>query len=330
MPAAPTVIPPIVDSRLAAIDDWAYMINHPDLAALGASAFDMVVIDYSADGTAATAFSAAEIAALKASPGGPKIVLAYLSIGEAEDYRFYWALENGAPGGDWSAAPPSWLGPENPDWPGSRKVRFWEPEWQRIVISNSGGHAILGDAPSYLDRILAAGFDGVFLDIVDAYEFWGPSRDGGNGQRPQAATEMAEFVIALATHARGANPDFIVCQQNASALPSADLENPIGATLAAGLMSAVDILSVEDVIYRGGRRANNDFRPDAYRIGIIDAYRLAGKLVTIIDYFDPRRSGYHPAEVDRYWDLALERGWTPTTGPRELDVLVEVPGHEPD
>ncbi|TAN37800.1 MAG: hypothetical protein EPN23_04615 [Verrucomicrobia bacterium] len=45
---------------------------------------------------------------------------AYLSIGEAGDYRGYWEKE-------WSAQPPTWLGAENPDWKGNFKVRYWQP-----------------------------------------------------------------------------------------------------------------------------------------------------------------------------------------------------------
>lgn len=144
------------------------MLDSPDLAAIGSSQYDLAVIDYSADGSAAAAFTHDQIAALKASTGG-KVVLAYLSIGEAEDYRFYWELENGSPGGDWRARPPAWLGPENPDFPGNSgnyKARYWDPEWQEIIIANPGGHPVLGGEESYLDRLVAAGFDGVFLDML--------------------------------------------------------------------------------------------------------------------------------------------------------------------
>jgi cysteinyl-tRNA synthetase len=141
----------------------------------------------SLSGTQASAFTPAQIADLKGSTG-TKVVLAYLSIGEAEDYRFYWQLQSGNPGANWTSSPPGWLGPENPDFPGNYKVRYWESEWQRLIIANPGGHPVLGDQPSYLDRILTQGFDGVFLDIIDAFEFFGPPGDGGNGERPSART----------------------------------------------------------------------------------------------------------------------------------------------
>jgi len=43
-----------------------------------------------------------------------------------------------------------------------------------------------GSPSSYLDRVIAAGYDGAFLDIVDAFEYY-------RGKRPQAAEEMIDF-----------------------------------------------------------------------------------------------------------------------------------------
>jgi cysteinyl-tRNA synthetase len=82
--------------------------------------------------------------------GGARLVLCYLSVGEAETYRFYWRSE-------WETAPPDWHLGENPQWPDNYAVRYWDPDWQGIVFA-------------YLERILDAGFDGVYLDRVDAYE----------------------------------------------------------------------------------------------------------------------------------------------------------------
>ena len=88
--------------------------------------------------------------------GGSRLVVAYMSIGEAEDYRYYWRE-------DWVDDPPSWLADENPDWPGNYKVRYWDTDWQSIIY---------GTGDSYLGQILAAGFDGVYLDIIDAFEYF--------------------------------------------------------------------------------------------------------------------------------------------------------------
>ncbi len=88
--------------------------------------------------------------------GGKRLVIAYMSIGEAEDYRYYWKEE-------WDNNPPEWLDDENPDWKGNYKVKYWTKEWQKIIYGNTD---------SYLDKILNSGFDGVYLDIIDAFEYF--------------------------------------------------------------------------------------------------------------------------------------------------------------
>jgi len=120
------------------------------LGALGASGYDLVLLDYSFDGGADAEYTPEEIAALKTQLNGK--VVAYLSIGEAEDYRWYWQPT-------WKPGAPAWLGRENPDWKGNYKVHYWDPAWQAIVMQ-------------YLDKIIAQGFDGVYLDLVDAYEYY--------------------------------------------------------------------------------------------------------------------------------------------------------------
>lgn len=84
------------------------------------------------------------------------MVIAYMSIGEAEEYRYYWN-EN------WSEGSPEWLEKENPQWDGNYKVRYWNKNWQDIIF---------GTESSYVKKILDAGFDGAYLDIVDAYEYY--------------------------------------------------------------------------------------------------------------------------------------------------------------
>src|SRR3990167_1857117 len=98
------------------VNDFAYQLQDIDLTAIGNTKFDIVIMDYSEDGNDSGRFSVEEIDELKNSAGGSKRVLAYMSIGEAENYRFYWeeswdADNDGQP----DAGSPSWLGPPNPD-----------------------------------------------------------------------------------------------------------------------------------------------------------------------------------------------------------------------
>lgn len=92
--------------------------------------------------------SSGEIEKLKES----SIVLSYLSIGEAENYRDYWRE-------DWMVGSPSFIDGENPQWEGNYKVKYWDQQWQEIIMKK-------------VKEIKSRGYDGVYLDIVDAYEYY--------------------------------------------------------------------------------------------------------------------------------------------------------------
>ena len=102
-------------------------------------------------------YAASEIRELKTKRnGGKRLVICYMSIGEAEDYRYYW-------NSGWKTRKPAWLAEENPHWKGNYIVKYWDPDWQKIITGNDG---------SYQKKILGAGFDGVYIDIIDAFEYF--------------------------------------------------------------------------------------------------------------------------------------------------------------
>lgn len=150
-------------SKLNEVQNFLYLINPENFAshqdfihAVCATNYDMIVMDlFFNDGTP---FTAAEVEQLRRKQnGGTRLVICYMSIGEAEDYRYYWQKQ-------WKRNRPEWLGKENRDWPGNYKVKYWYSAWQELICGN--------DNNSYLGKILAAGFDGVYLDLVDAYEYF--------------------------------------------------------------------------------------------------------------------------------------------------------------
>jgi len=293
LPIVLTASPP---SALWAANDFLYQLQGLDLAAIGHTAYDLVVMDYSSDGGAAGEFTAAQIAALKHSPGGEKIVLAYMSIGEAETYRFYW--QDG-----WAPGNPAWLDAENPDWPGNYKVHYWDPAWQAIVFG-------------YTERLLEAGFDGAYLDIVDAYEYYA---DQG---RTTAAQEMADLVAAIRAYARARDPDFYVFPQNAAALA---VEVAGEYTREPGYLDSVDGIGQEDIYY--GYNGDDVMTPPAVTTeleGVLDLFENAGKLVLTVDYATT------PAHVDDAYAKSQAKGYVPFVTVRALDQLTINPGHEPD
>ncbi len=159
--------PPVIDAnrtpvtRLSEVKNFLYLINPDSFAnrqalvdAVAGTEFDLVILDFFFRGEA---FTRQQVEQLKLKSNGAKrLLLSYLSIGEAEDYRYYWSEL-------WKESPPAWLREQNPVWEGNYYVEYWNPDWQRIIY---------GDDSAYLDKILDAGFDGVYLDIIDAFEFF--------------------------------------------------------------------------------------------------------------------------------------------------------------
>jgi len=121
---------------------------------IAATNFDLFIIDAFYDGSLLTPD---ELVQLKTKAnGGKRLVIGYMSIGEAGDFRYYWQPS-------WDNDPPEWVEAENKNFPGNFKLRYWEKEWQDIIFGNDD---------SYLKMILDAQFDGVYLDIIDAFEFF--------------------------------------------------------------------------------------------------------------------------------------------------------------
>ena len=84
------------------------------------------------DGTDAAAYTYGEIESVRNSG---KVVLAYMSLGEASNFRFYWD--------GWSEGSPSFIGPENPNYPGSHKAKYWKRAWWSWRASSGPDHARL-------------------------------------------------------------------------------------------------------------------------------------------------------------------------------------------
>jgi len=160
-PAEPFEVNNRVITRLDSIHNFLYLLDPESLGtksdfidAIKNTNYDLLITDLFINNGA---FTPGDIEELKIKKnGGVRLLLAYMSIGEAEDYRYYWDA-------GWKSSPPSWLKEENPGWPGNYKVAYWEKSWQDIIFGNDD---------SYLKKILNAGFDGVYLDIIDAFEYF--------------------------------------------------------------------------------------------------------------------------------------------------------------
>jgi len=139
--------------------NFLYLLNYENydskeglLTALSGTNFDVFIMDAFFWGKI---FTSEDLDRIRTkSDGGKRLLISYMSIGEAEDYRFYWKS-------DWDKEELRWIDSENPNWPGNFKVRYWNKDWKKIIYGNKN---------SYTQKIIDSGFDGVYLDIIDG--FW--------------------------------------------------------------------------------------------------------------------------------------------------------------
>ena len=102
-----------------------------------------------------------------------KLVIAYIHIGLAEDWRWYWKWSTGNKcrsllPSDW----PDFILTCDPEgWAGDDPVAFWDDRWKDIVIyGKNQGEDSSRDYHSILDEVIADGFGGAYLEWVsDCY-----------------------------------------------------------------------------------------------------------------------------------------------------------------
>ncbi len=264
---------------------WCYQLQDfdPTTAPKGCMVY---VIDYSRTGGDDGMYTREELESLREDGA---LVYAYLSIGEAEDYRFYW-------NDSWYIDPPAWLDEENPDWPGNYLVKYWMQGWRDILAE-------------YISRIVSQGFDGVYLDKIDSYYTWSLK-----GMDIEVAAEyMADLIIwvesQLPSHMH-------VIPQNGEDIL---LYRP-------DLLDHVDGWAVEDLFYNELTPQPED--EVAWRLQFLEMVREAGKKVYVIDYvYDqgvtPETYIFHfTARIHGYIPYAGDRD-------RALDELIAIPGLQP-
>lgn len=158
-------------------------------------------------------------------------IFSYLSIGEAEDYREYWQ--------GWDSNKPNFLLPENKEWKGNYLVKFWDKDWQKIIISKAV-------------KIAQMGFNGVYLDIVDGYQHENVIA-AYPGSKEQLRQEMENFVIRISNATKKINPRFKIIPQNAVEL----IAHPNNKSQPnVNYLAAIDGMGVEDLWYDDDKQAD--------------------------------------------------------------------------
>ncbi|WP_022799613.1 endo alpha-1,4 polygalactosaminidase [Thermus islandicus] len=263
------------------VRSWIFQLTgYPasGLYSLGATHADLFVVDLTKDGK--TPWSKQDLLALKG-----RAVLAYMEIGGLEDYRVEYPLVK-------NQAPDLILN-DVPKWPGEWYVKYWDERWWHLALKPR------------LDQALAAGFTGVYLDLVDAYEGIELRLVPGEN-RKSLALKMVDLLLRISAYAKSFRKAFLIFPQNAPELRTR-----------AGYLDAIDGIGLEELFIRATNLPCTDAECKE-RLSHARAIRDAGKLVLTVDY------ATHPQKVQTACRKARSEGFVPyvtTVGLDRLGVL---------
>jgi len=223
---------PAPGEPLRAVRSWAIQLQGLDREGaadrLASYPAELLVIDPVRSQRDKRSFRAAELVARLRKD---RICLAYLNVGQAEDYRAYWAPHWKAPGEPAPGLPSYLLGADPEGWAGNYPVAYWDFRWRAVLW---------GSPRAPLDEILADGFDGVYLDWVAGYE--DPQvAEAAQEAGVDAGREMVSLIHDLREYARRRKPRFLVVAQNAAGLVRLHPE----------LAGLLDGIAAEDLSFRG-------------------------------------------------------------------------------
>lgn len=231
-------------ATLNSITTWMYQIQELDqdgaVDALAATDYPLLVLEPTYNNVGSEDFDVSGmISTLRTTSGGTRrLLLAYIDIGQAEDYRTYWQSSWVAPTAT-QRGDPDFLVTTDPDgWSGNYPVAYWDTDWQDIWLGSNGLIAALANL----------GFDGVYLDWVEAYDdekvMEVADADGIN-----APNAMVSFISAIRQAGRAVISDFLVIGQNAPYLLD-DATSDYAAV--------IDALAMEDTWFSGAGDADWD------------------------------------------------------------------------
>jgi cysteinyl-tRNA synthetase len=256
----------------------------------------------------------------------PKLVIAYIDIGEAESYRTYWVS-------GWEVGDPEWIVGEDPDgWAENYPVAYWHDPWRDIWLGDNG----------VLTRIVRDGFDGVYLDWVEAYSDENVM-DMAREEGVDPVQEMIWWVGDIRESIRSKCADCVVIGQNAVELVEFQAYREV-----------IDAVSQEQVWFDGG--ADNDPPGDCplprlrvevdtetYRESLsprcqkqYDEYPESTLHVSSEEYLEMLFAAQEwgipvftvdyaldPDNVGWVYDTARDLGFIPFVGPRGLDQFLQ-------
>jgi uncharacterized protein (TIGR01370 family) len=111
-----------------------------------------------------------------ADPRNDKILLGYMDVAEASACSTPQFFTGGSL--------PSWFGNQTAGYSGLYTVRYWSADWPAALHTQ-------------IDRLIADGYDGIFLDVLSADGEWSAGNPEGNPVYPNATHALATLVSQI-------------------------------------------------------------------------------------------------------------------------------------
>ena len=179
------------------------------------------------------------VSSLSTKPNGDqRLLVAYIDIGQAEDYRDYWKDNWVAPTKDSKGSPDFMITIDPDGWSGNYPVAYWDKRWKDIWLDDDG----------IIAKLATEGFDGIYLDWVEAYDDE-KVMEYAQSQGIDAKREMINFIKELKAKGQEINPNFVVISQNSQYLLDYDADE---------YASVIDAIATEDTWFYGEGDGNWD------------------------------------------------------------------------
>ncbi len=223
-------------TRLHQAQTWMYQIQDLEsdraIQALADTDYSLLVVEPNQNHKDTPFDCRRMVKTLKTMPNGSKrLVLAYIDIGQAEKWRTYWKENWVAPTFQKHGSPDFLVTPDPDGWEDCYPVAYWDRRWKDIWVGDNG----------IVSKLAKIGFDGVYLDWVEAYDD-DNVRKAAQKAKVNPEIEMIRFIEEIGRIGKEITPDFLVIPQNAPFLIDEAPDR---------YAKAIDALAVEDTWFHG-------------------------------------------------------------------------------
>lgn len=195
--------------------------------------------------------------------------------------------------------PPGFFGEAVPGYHNLYSVQFWQPQWRAVIYAQ-------------IDDLIAGGYDGVFLDVLDAFTTWLPGNSRGNVPYANVAQEQANLLADIRRYVDGkhlAKPFYLIGNnpnQIEQAVP--------------GALGNLDVIFNESLTYTQAPNDGTVSIPSPYFSSMPFIQKLyAGHLVFGNDYVPLTNSD----ELFKSFSLNVSYGWVPSvTTPLQTPAIM--------